>query len=104
MDFRANKEYEMIQLKINLFGVLRKFASNAIIEINLEEPATVESLLNKLSNNINGFNNLYKNQKKGIESGLIIVINNKEISVLNGFRTFLKNGDMVDLIPIIHGG
>ncbi len=104
MDFRANKEYEMIQLKINLFGVLRKFASNAIIEINLEEPATVESLLNKLSNNINGFNNLYKNQKKGIESGLIIVINNKEIGVLNGLRTFLKNGDMVDLIPIIHGG
>ena len=34
----------------------------------------------------------------------LIVVNGKEISVLNGLETMLKDGDEVIFVPIIHGG
>ncbi|MEM2105182.1 MAG: MoaD/ThiS family protein [Candidatus Bathyarchaeia archaeon] len=34
----------------------------------------------------------------------LILVNGKEISVLNGLDTVLTDGDEVVLIPVIHGG
>jgi len=34
----------------------------------------------------------------------LILVNGKEISVLKGLETLLKEGDEILLIPIIHGG
>lgn len=34
----------------------------------------------------------------------IILVNGKEISVLNGLDTVLADGDEVVLVPVIHGG
>jgi len=45
-----------------------------------------------------------KKSIKEIESDIIIVLNNKEIGVLNGLRTIVKNNDNLFLIPTIHGG
>lgn len=34
----------------------------------------------------------------------IILVNGREVSVLNGLDTILNDGDEVFLIPILHGG
>jgi molybdopterin synthase sulfur carrier subunit len=34
----------------------------------------------------------------------IIIVNGKEISVLNGLETVLKEGDEVVFVPVLHGG
>jgi molybdopterin converting factor small subunit len=34
----------------------------------------------------------------------LILVNGKEISVLDGLETMLKDGDEVVLVPVIHGG
>jgi MoaD family protein len=34
----------------------------------------------------------------------LILVNGKEISVLKGLETILKEGDEILLIPVIHGG
>jgi molybdopterin converting factor small subunit len=34
----------------------------------------------------------------------LILVNGKEISVLKGLETVLKEGDEILLIPVIHGG
>jgi molybdopterin converting factor small subunit len=41
---------------------------------------------------------------KGSNSNRLILINGKEISVLSGWATSLKDGDRVILIPVVHGG
>jgi len=96
--------YKMIKIKVNFFGILKNYADIEFIELRLEEPATIESALIKLANKINGFEGLYKKRIKEIESDIIIVLNNKEIGVLNGLRTIVKNNDNLFLIPTIHGG
>jgi molybdopterin synthase sulfur carrier subunit len=34
----------------------------------------------------------------------LILVNGKEISVLNGLETMLEDGDEVVFVPVIHGG
>jgi molybdopterin synthase sulfur carrier subunit len=34
----------------------------------------------------------------------LILVNGKEISVLNGLETVVRNGDEVVFVPVIHGG
>jgi len=34
----------------------------------------------------------------------LILVNGKEISVLDGLETMLKNGDEVVFVPVVHGG
>ena len=34
----------------------------------------------------------------------LIIVNGKEISVLNGLETMLKDGDEVVFVPVLHGG
>ena len=34
----------------------------------------------------------------------LILVNGREISVLNGLETNLKNGDEIVLVPVVHGG
>lgn len=34
----------------------------------------------------------------------LILVNEKEISVLNGLDTVLKDGDEVVFVPVVHGG
>jgi molybdopterin synthase sulfur carrier subunit len=34
----------------------------------------------------------------------LIIVNEREISVLNGLDTVLKNGDEVVFVPVSHGG
>ncbi len=94
----------MINVKVNFFGVLKNYAGIEFVELRLEEPATIESVLIKLTNKITGFKKLYKKGNIENESDLLIVLNKKEIGVLNGFRTIVKNNDTIFLIPTIHGG
>jgi MoaD family protein len=34
----------------------------------------------------------------------LILVNGKEISVLNGLNTVVENGDEVTFVPVVHGG
>ena len=74
------------------------------MHILLEEPATIEALLIKLSGQINELRELPKNELKDIKSNMIIILNDKEIGVLDGLKTCVKDGDNVAIIPTIHGG
>jgi molybdopterin synthase sulfur carrier subunit len=35
---------------------------------------------------------------------MLILVNGKEISVLNGLNTIVENGDEVTFVPVVHGG
>ncbi len=37
-------------------------------------------------------------------AGMLILVNGREISVLNGLNPLLKDGDEVVFVPVVHGG
>ncbi len=47
---------------------------------------------------------IFQGKEFGDESNILIMLNGKEIRVLNGPKTELKNNDVLKLIPTSHGG
>lgn len=63
---------------------------------------TIDELLHSLPNLI-GVNGVFDNMIT-LGSSTIILVNDCDIALLNGFQTQLMDGDTVTIIPISHGG
>ena len=71
--------------------------------INIEtQSLTIDVLLHSLPNLI-GITGVFDN-KITLASSTIILINDCDITLLDGFQTKLINGDTVTILPISHGG
>jgi molybdopterin converting factor small subunit len=71
--------------------------------INIEtQSLMIDELLRSLPNLI-GITGVFNN-KIALASSTIILVNDCDITLLNGFQTELMNGDTVTIIPITHGG
>ena len=85
-------------INVELIGSLRTLAGAGTLCVELEEPALVSVLLQKLSEKV------LKNEEALSHSDLLIMKNGVEINVLKGVHTELKSHDAVTLVPISHGG
>ncbi len=71
--------------------------------INFETPSlTIDELLHSLPN-LMGITGVFDN-KITLASSTIILVNDCDITLLDGFQTKLMNGDTVTIVPISHGG
>lgn len=59
-------------------------------EITKELPVLTQSLIDQ--------------QLKDPRPNVLIIVNGKEIGVLNGLETNLQDDDEVVLVPVVHGG
>lgn len=84
-------------ITVKLFGGLKKSFSTGKLEIK-KEFATITELLDFLQKSIS--NNTLPFDIKNI----LIAINGVDSSTLQGFATNINNGDVISIIPIIHGG
>jgi molybdopterin synthase sulfur carrier subunit len=48
--------------------------------------------------------NLIHEEPENSQPNALILVNGREISVLNGLQTGLKDGDEVVFVPVVHGG
>lgn len=83
---------------VEFFGTLRTLAHLKRCDIELEDKTTVSMLLHRLRVE------LFMDKEPISASNLLILVNEKEISILNGTKTELKSNDLVKLIPASHGG
>jgi molybdopterin synthase sulfur carrier subunit len=92
-------------LAIKFIGGLRHFSGTKEFSIDFKSCSTVKELINKIIKEFPGIKqNLWHEQLGDPTLSTLILVNNKEISVLNGLETSLKDGDEVVLVPFVHGG
>ena len=66
---------------------------------------TVDELLQFLSRKYGGeFTNYLYDEKMGVHGYLQILVNGKSIATLQEFKTELKDGDILAIIPPVGGG
>jgi len=94
-----------VKVKVRLLGVFRGFSGKSEMDLKLEQ-ATVRSVVQtiavSLSKEARGL--LMDAELNDPRPNALILLNGKEISVLNGLETEVKEGDEVMLIPVSHGG
>jgi len=73
--------------------------------ITIDEPITVWTLIQRIVTDFElDINLLIDNESMSMGQKVLVFVNGKEISVLDGSKTRLEGGDFVSIITISHGG
>jgi molybdopterin synthase sulfur carrier subunit len=94
-----------MKVEVKFFTSLREITGKKADEIQLQSVITVEELLNLLSDKYGEKFTEYIYDKKGkVQDFLSFLVNGRNINVLQGFDTELKQGDIIAIIPPVGGG
>lgn len=85
---------------VKFVGSLRSLAGKNKLALKLGKTALLTEVMKRMAEESPKLKPALANSK----AGMLILVNGKEVSVLNGLETMLKDGDEVVFVPVIHGG
>jgi molybdopterin synthase sulfur carrier subunit len=93
-------------VEVKFLGVFRQFSGRNRVPVKLEKPATIGKAIEKL---VEAFSSEFKRtlvdpELEDPRPNALILVNGKEIGVLQGLETEVEDGDEIVLIPVSHGG
>ncbi len=92
-------------INITFIGALRHISGKTQLTINLQNNSSVKELLSKLTQEFPSLEKTFTDhQLNDSTSNALILVNGREISVLNGLETKLNDGDEIVFVPVVHGG
>jgi molybdopterin converting factor small subunit len=95
----------VVNVDVKLMGVFRVYSGKDCLALKLENP-TVREAVDKISEffPLDAKHMLIDPELNDPRPNALILVNGKEISVLKGLETKVKEGDQIILIPVSHGG
>jgi len=92
-------------LTIKFIGALRHISAKTQLTINYEEGMSLRQLMAKILQEVPPIEKLLSDlQPDDSRFNGLILVNGREISVLNGLETKLNDGDEIVFVPVVHGG
>ena len=92
-------------ITVNFLGVLRHISGAGELALNNEGALSIKELITEIVKEIPALKpSLIHRQLGDLRSNALILVNSREIGVLNGLETNLKDGDKIVFIPVVHGG
>lgn len=95
----------MITVKIKLLGVFRGISGESEVTLRPKRATVrgaIEMLTESLPQKARGL--LIDRYLNDPRSNALVLLNGKEIGVLEGLETSMKDGDELMIIPVAHGG
>jgi molybdopterin synthase sulfur carrier subunit len=94
-----------VLVTVHFIGSLRASAGKSRSTLELEKAVSLRELVTKVvEKNPKLKRALIDPDLEDPRTNVLILVNGKEISVLNGLDTKLRDGDELTLIPVVHGG
>jgi len=96
----------MIRVKIKFLGVFRELSGKNQVTIEFKDAITVRKVVWKLTKTFSSkfTETLIDPELNDPRPNALILVNGKEIGVLQGLQTMLDDGDELVLLPVAHGG
>ena len=96
----------VISVEITFLGVFQRLSGKKRFQVKLEEPATVEKVVKSLTETFSSeFKQvLVDSHLDDPRPNALILVGGKEISVLQGLETVVKDSEKIVLLPVVHGG
>jgi molybdopterin converting factor small subunit len=96
----------VIQVEVRFLGIFQRLSGKKRFQVKLKEPATVRKLVMKLAETFpSEFKQvLVDSQLDDPRPNALILLEGKEISVLEGLETEVRDAEEIVLVPVVHGG
>jgi len=96
----------VIQVEVRFLGIFQRLSGKKRFQVKLKEPATVRQLVMNLTET---FSPEFKQvlvdpQLDDPRPNALILVEGKEISVLQGLETEVRDAEEIVLVPVVHGG
>ena len=93
-----------MEVTVRFFTVLRELTGYKEIKVELEEKASLQELLSKLSARFGEKFTGYVFEKGNVKSHLQLLINGENSKSLKGLKSELREGYVVAILPPVGGG
>ena len=94
-----------MSLTVKFIGALRHLSGKTQFLITFQDGISIKELLDKISQEMPKLKRTFTDQEfNDSRSNSLILVNGREISVLNGYETKLCDGDEIVFVPVVHGG
>jgi molybdopterin synthase sulfur carrier subunit len=94
-----------VPLTVKFIGALRHLSGKTQCAVTFQEGISIKQLVHKISQEIPKLKHTFSDQElNNSRSNSLILINGREISILNGYETKLNDGDEIVFVPVVHGG
>ncbi|MCL5949898.1 MAG: MoaD/ThiS family protein [Candidatus Bathyarchaeota archaeon] len=92
-------------LTVKFIGALRHLSGKTQFNVSFQEGISIKQLVDKISQKLPELKRTFSDQElNDSRSNSLILVNGREISVLNGYETKLNDGDEIVFVPVVHGG
>jgi molybdopterin synthase sulfur carrier subunit len=94
-----------VSVTLKFLGALRHASGKDKFTVECQDQATILDLVEAATKQAPALRpNLLDEQLDTPKPNALVLVNGKEISVLNGLETKVKDGDEVVFVPVVHGG
>lgn len=92
-------------LTVKFIGALRHLSGKTQLTVNFKEGTSIKELVTEINQEMPALEKTFSDQQlNDSRSNSLILVNGREISVLNGLETKLNDGDEIVFVPVVHGG
>ena len=94
-----------MSLTVKFIGVMRHLSGKTQLNVACQDGILIKELVYKISQEMPELKRIFIDQElNDSRSNSLILVNGKEISVLDGYETKLNDGDEIVFVPVVHGG
>ena len=94
-----------MSLTVKFIGALRHLSGKTQSVVTFQGGLSIKELLDKISQEMPKLKRTFTDQElNDSRSNSLILVNGREISILNGYETKLRDGDEIVFVPVVHGG
>ena len=92
-------------ITVKFVGALRHVSGAGELALDCKGDISIRELMNEITKEMPALGrSLIDQQLEDPRPNALMLVNGREISVLNGLETNLKDGDEIVLVPVVHGG
>jgi molybdopterin synthase sulfur carrier subunit len=95
-----------VTVEVRFMGIFHQLSGKKRFKLELEEPATVRKVVIKVTETFSSeFKRfLINSQLNDPRPNALILVGGKEINVLQGLETEIKDSEEIVFLPMVHGG
>lgn len=92
-------------LTVKFVGAFRHISGKTQLSLQFKTGTSIQDVINQLGQQIPELRGTFCDADLNEpRSNSLILVNSKEIGILNGYETKLNDGDEVVFVPVVHGG